>query len=71
MKLAGKRQRGKRDTITHHYFDIDSEKLFVVCSEHIPEMKRVINEILEDLEIESVGGYIPFFVGVTEVEYFF
>ena len=53
-EIDWKKAKGMRDIITHHYFDIDSETVFVVCSEHIPEMGRVIKKILEDLEIESV-----------------
>jgi len=29
-----KKAKGMRDIITHHYFDIDAETVFVVCSEH-------------------------------------
>ncbi|OHB99005.1 MAG: antitoxin [Planctomycetes bacterium RIFCSPLOWO2_12_FULL_39_13] len=45
-----KKAKGMRDIITHHYFDIDAETVFGVCEEHIPEMKRVIKKILDDLE---------------------
>lgn len=45
-----KKAKGMRDIITHHYFDIDAETVFVVCSEHIPKMKKVINKILDDLQ---------------------
>jgi uncharacterized protein with HEPN domain len=45
-----KKAKGMRDIITHHYFDVDAETIFVVCSEHIPQMKRVINKILYDIE---------------------
>ncbi len=45
-----KKAKGMRDIITHHYFDIDAEMVFVVCSEHIPKMKKVINKILDDLQ---------------------
>ena len=51
LEIDWKKAKGMRDIITHHYFDIDSEAVFVVCSEHIPEMRRVIKKILEDLEI--------------------
>ncbi len=44
-----KKAKGMRDIITHHYFDIDAETVFVVCSEHIPEMKKAIDKILGDL----------------------
>ena len=40
---------GMRDIITHHYFDIDAETIFVVCSEHVPVMERVIKKILDDI----------------------
>ena len=53
-EIDWKKAKGMRDIITHHYFDIDSETVFVVCAEHIPEMRKVIKKILEDLEIESV-----------------
>ena len=45
-----KKAKGMRDIITHHYFDIDAETVFVVCSEHIPDMKKVIKKIIKDLE---------------------
>jgi uncharacterized protein with HEPN domain len=44
-----KKAKGLRDIITHHYFDIDAETVFVVCKERVPEMKRVIHKILNDL----------------------
>jgi len=43
-----KKAKGMRDVITHHYFDIDAETVFVVCSEHIPWMNKEIKKILED-----------------------
>lgn len=45
-----KKAKGMRDIITHHYFDVDAEMIYVVCSEHIPNMKKVIKKIVEDLE---------------------
>jgi uncharacterized protein with HEPN domain len=45
-----KKAKGMRDIITHHYFDIDAETIFIVCSEHIPAMKNAINKIIEDIE---------------------
>lgn len=45
-----KKAKGLRDIITHHYFDIDTETVFVVCKERIPEMQKVIQRIVEDLE---------------------
>jgi len=49
-QIDWKKAKGMRDIITHHYFDIDAETVFGVCSEHIPEMKNVIDTILNDLQ---------------------
>ena len=52
-----KKAKGMRDIITHHYFDIDAETVFTVCSEHLPEMKSVLEIIL--LELEKNRGNEP------------
>lgn len=49
-EIDWKKAKGMRDILTHHYFDIDAEMVFVVCSEHIPEMKKAIDKILSDLQ---------------------
>ena len=54
-----KKAKGMRDIITHHYFDIDAETVFFVCSEHVPVMKKVIQKILNDLEEGSKGRGTP------------
>ncbi len=48
--LGTKKAKGMRDIITHHYFDIDAETIYIVCSEHIPKMRKVIKKILDDVE---------------------
>jgi len=45
-----KKAKGMRDIITHHYFDMDEETVFAVCKERIPEMHKVIQKIVADLE---------------------
>ncbi len=47
-EIDWKKAKGMRDIITHHYFDIDAETIYAVCSEHVPEMKKVIARILID-----------------------
>lgn len=49
-EIDWKKAKGMRDIITHHYFDIDAETVFVVCTERIPEMRKVIQKIVHDLE---------------------
>jgi len=48
-EIDWKKAKGMRDIITHHYFDIDAEAIYVVCSEHIPKMKKVIDKIIKDI----------------------
>ena len=45
-----KRAKGMRDIITHHYFDVDAEIVYSVCSEHLPKMAISVQRILNDLE---------------------
>lgn len=47
-----KKAKGMRDIITHHYFGIDAETVYAVCSEHIPDMMRVVSKIIADMQIE-------------------
>jgi len=49
-QIDWKKAKGIRDIITHHYFDIDAETVFIVCSERISEMKMVVDRILGDLQ---------------------
>lgn len=49
-EIDWKRAKGLRDIITHHYFDIDAEIVFSVCSERLPEMEVAVRHILMDLE---------------------
>jgi uncharacterized protein with HEPN domain len=49
-EIDWKKAKGMRDIITHHYFDIDAETIYEVCSVHVPEMKTVMHKILIDLE---------------------
>lgn len=36
--VGWKKAKGMRDFITHHYFDVDHEVVFMVCKEHISGM---------------------------------
>lgn len=41
--------KGLRDIITHQYFDIDAEEIFIVCKKHIPPLIKVIRKIIKDM----------------------
>jgi len=48
-EIEWKKVMGMRDIITHHYFDIDSEIVFSVCEERIPELKLTVQTIRDDI----------------------
>jgi len=39
-----------RDKIAHHYFDIDTDVVFRTVQEDIPQMKIVIDKVIEDIK---------------------
>jgi uncharacterized protein with HEPN domain len=41
---------GIRDIITHHYFDIDAEEIFYVCSNEITPLSKTIRKIINDIK---------------------
>jgi uncharacterized protein with HEPN domain len=47
-QIDWKKAMGMRDIIAHHYFDIDHETVYVVCSEHIPDMSSAVGRMLDD-----------------------
>jgi uncharacterized protein with HEPN domain len=49
-QIEWKKVMGMRDIITHHYFDIDAETVYSVCEDHVPTLKRVITNILNDVK---------------------
>lgn len=49
-EIDWKGAKGLRDIITHHYFDIDAEEIFGVCSKHIPPLSETIKKIISDLQ---------------------
>jgi uncharacterized protein with HEPN domain len=46
--IEWKRIMGMRDVISHHYFDLNAEVVFLVCQKHIPLLMRQIEQILRD-----------------------
>ena len=41
---------GFRDIIAHHYFDIDAEEVFWICSHHIGPLLQTMNQMILDLD---------------------
>jgi uncharacterized protein with HEPN domain len=42
--------KGFRDIIVHHYFDVDAEQVFWICTHHLPPLAEMIKKMLKDLE---------------------
>lgn len=49
-EIEWKKIIGLRDIISHNYFDIDSEIIFDICKNHIPQLRETVNKIISDLE---------------------
>jgi uncharacterized protein with HEPN domain len=43
-----KRIAGMRDVLSHHYFDIDAEIVYEVCSTHLAPLRRNIERMLDE-----------------------
>jgi uncharacterized protein with HEPN domain len=41
--------KGVRDFLSHHYFDVDAEVVFVVCTERIGPLKEAVTAMRDDL----------------------
>lgn len=41
---------GMRDKISHHYFEIDSDVVFRTIEEDVPQMKSVVEKIINDID---------------------
>ncbi|WP_096046903.1 DUF86 domain-containing protein [Sulfurospirillum diekertiae] len=47
--IEWKNIKGLRDVLSHHYFDINAEILFDVCSTKLCELSSVVKQIMKDL----------------------
>ena len=48
-EIDWKSAKGMRDIITHHYFDIDAETVFTVCTDYIPTMEKILEKMLTEV----------------------
>ena len=44
-----KKAKGMRDILTHHYADINVEAVFNTCKEKIPQLRKTIRRIFDDI----------------------
>ena len=50
-QVEWKRVMGMRDVLSHHYFDLDAEAVYMVCETHIPKLIHTIRQLLTDLNM--------------------
>ena len=49
-EIPWKDMAGMRDKVIHEYFGVDLKVVWKTVNEHIPELKPLIQKVLEDLE---------------------
>ena len=45
---------GVRDIIVHHYFDVDTDEIYRICLEDIPQLQQAIKRMLDDLKTDNL-----------------
>jgi len=41
--------KGFRDIMAHHYFDVDAEQVFWICSKQLLPLEKALKKIIQDL----------------------
>jgi uncharacterized protein with HEPN domain len=49
-EIEWKKVKGLRDIITHQYFDVNVEAIFDVCDEKLPELIKVVETMLVEMQ---------------------
>ncbi len=47
-RINWKGVKGVRDILSHHYFDMDAETIFVICNEYLDELLTVTKKMIKD-----------------------
>ncbi len=48
-EIPWKNVMGVRDIIVHHYFDVDADEIYRICTEDIPLLRQVVCRMMNDL----------------------
>ena len=52
-QIDWKKVKGMRDVISHHYFDIDAEAIYKVCTDHVKMLAQAIKKIMKEVQDEK------------------
>ena len=47
--IEWKQIKGIRDVLSHHYFDLDASTIFEICQDHINDLLKTVNQIIDNL----------------------
>ena len=48
--------KGVRDILSHHYFDLDAETIFVICDSYLEELLSATNKMIVDVKCDGKNG---------------
>ncbi len=48
--------KGVRDILSHHYFDMDAETIFVICDSYLGELLNVTKKMITDIKSKVNHG---------------
>ena len=48
--------KGVRDILSHHYFDLDAETIFVICDSYLEELLMATNKMIVDVKSDVKNG---------------
>ena len=53
-QIEWKKVKGMRDVISHHYFDIDAEAIYKVCTDHVEALEQVTEKIMKEVRANGI-----------------
>ncbi|CAA6804482.1 MAG: Unknown protein [uncultured Sulfurovum sp.] len=55
-KVNRKGVKGVRDILSHNYFDLDAETIFMICDKYLDELLNATNKMLFDMKSDEENG---------------
>ena len=56
-EIDWRRVVGFRNIVIHEYFDVDPEIVWTIATKHLPVLKKVLEQMKSDLELEKEGKW--------------
>jgi uncharacterized protein with HEPN domain len=55
-KVNWKGVKGVRDILSHHYFDLDAETIFMICNSYLEELAVATNDMIVNIKSDIYNG---------------